>query len=123
MALKRKSVLFGLVIIVAGGGYFVYKTISANGTPVRYVTAAAEKGTLVVSVSGSGQVSTSNQIDIKPKVSGDVISLPIKSGQEVRAGAVLATLRSEKTSRPAALQTLMAASRPKVSKSVRRDKD
>jgi HlyD family secretion protein len=56
------------------------------------VASAVEKGTLITSVSGSGQISASNQLDVKPKTSGDVISVMIKNGQEVRAGNILVRL-------------------------------
>jgi len=59
---------------------------------VRYVFAQAQKGTLVVSISGTGQVSALNQVDIKPKVSGDIVYIGAKNGQQVRAGALLVQL-------------------------------
>jgi HlyD family secretion protein len=58
------------------------------------VTAQVTKGNIIVSVSGSGQISASNQIDIKPKVSGDVIYLGVKSGQVISAGTLIAELDS-----------------------------
>jgi len=91
---QRKSVIVTLCIIVIIGGFIAYKAATGKAAPERYVTAAVEKGTLVVSVSGSGQVSASNQVDVKPKVSGDLTSVPVTAGQEVRAGSLLATLDS-----------------------------
>jgi len=75
-----------------GGGYFGYKAFKNNNKEARYVLAAVEKVTLIVSVSGSGQVSASNQIDIKPEVSGEVVSVNVKNGQEVKAGQLFAQI-------------------------------
>ena len=77
------------LLIVIIGGYFSYQAISGSNEVPRYTLAAVEKGTLIVSVSGSGQVSASNQIDIKPKVSGDVVYVGVKNGQELKAGTLL----------------------------------
>ena len=85
--------VIGLLIIIIGG-YFGYKKIAGNENLIQYATAAVEKGTLIVSISGSGQVSVSNQIDIKPKVSGDVVYVGVKNGQEVKAGVLLAQIDS-----------------------------
>ncbi len=78
-----------LVLAVLPGGYFFYHKFTASGGATQYVTAMAEKGTLVVSVTGSGQVSNLNQADIKPKASGDVIALYVKPGQNVKKGSLL----------------------------------
>ncbi len=83
------------VILLAGGGYYTYGKVFPTVVAPQYVTAAVSKGTLTVSVSGSGQVSASNQVDIKPKASGDITRLNVKSGQEVKTGTVLAQLNAK----------------------------
>ena len=81
-----------IIVLLIAGGYFGYKTIKGKETAVRYTTATAERGTIITSVSGSGQISASNQIDIKSTVSGDAIYVAIKNGQEVKAGTLLVQL-------------------------------
>ncbi len=84
-------------IIVMATVFLAYWGISVlndNSAEIRYVLAAVERGNLVVSVTGSGQVSASNQIEIKPKVSGDVVYVGVKSGEEVAAGALIAQLNT-----------------------------
>lgn len=51
---------------------------------------AVKKGTLISSISGTGQVSASNQVDIKSKVSGDALFIGVLNGQEVKAGTLIA---------------------------------
>jgi len=81
-----------IVFLLIGGGYFGYNKFFGNKNTTSYVTAAVQKGTIVVSVSGSGQVSASNQIDIKPKASGNVVYVGLSQGQEVKAGTLLVKL-------------------------------
>ncbi len=82
------------MVLIIAGGYFGYQKLAKNKSTTQYVTAAVEKGTLVVSVSGSGQVSVSDQVDIKPKVSGEVISANLKNGREVKSGNILVQIDS-----------------------------
>lgn len=92
-SMGRHKFITGIIILtLAGAGYYAYgKMFPANIAPT-YVTATVEKGTLITSISGSGQISASDQVDIKPKVSGDVIWVGIKAAQEVKAGQALVSL-------------------------------
>lgn len=101
--LKKKSVI-ALMAITASSG--IYAT-SINGPtePVRYVLAAAERGALVVSVQTSGQVTDQNQLEIKPKASGEVLKVFVKDGGQVKTGDPLFQIDSKnaaKTVRDAA---------------------
>ena len=87
---KIWSLIILLVIIISC--YFIFRT--KTSTETRYVTSAVEKGSIVVSVSGSGQVESSDTIDINAKVSGDIISIPVKVGQEVTKGTLIASVDS-----------------------------
>lgn len=82
------------ILVVSGIGYETVHTLSTPKEEVRYVLAGVQKGTLINSVSGSGQISVSTQVDIKSKGSGEVINLLVKNGQEVKNGAVLVQLNA-----------------------------
>ncbi|MBI5153097.1 MAG: HlyD family efflux transporter periplasmic adaptor subunit [Parcubacteria group bacterium] len=79
---------------VLGLGYWGIRAVTNTNRETRYVTALVERGTLVTSITGSGQVSASNQVDLKPKVSGDVVYIGVQNGQEVHAGALIAQLNA-----------------------------
>lgn len=100
--LERKVLAIIIALVIVAGGYYGYSYLYGNKATTSYVTAAATKGMLVVSVTGSGQVSVSNQFDIKSKVSGQVIYIGAKEGQEVKGGTTLFkldTADAEKTVR------------------------
>src|SRR3990167_344186 len=92
MALRHKILALFLTVIIIIGGYYGYTKIFNSNGVIRYVTAQVQKGTLIVSISGSGQVSALNQIDIKSKSSGDVVYVGVKNGQEVWTGTLIAQL-------------------------------
>ena len=72
--LKKKSVIALIVIAAAVGGYYIYKNATKVPVTTRYVTAAAAKGTISVSVSGTGQVASTSQVDLKPQASVQILT-------------------------------------------------
>lgn len=94
--MSAKKIIAGTSLaLIAAAGWFGYQRLTEDNNETQYVTAAVEKGTLIISLSGSGQVSASNQIDIKPKVSGDVVFIGTKNGKEVKAGTLIAQLNAK----------------------------
>src|SRR3989344_6091789 len=90
--MRRKFVAGIIILLFAGVGYFAYKYFFGASIATRYISAQVERGTLIVSISGRGQVSASNQVDIKPKASGDVVYGGVKNGQEGKAGTLIAQI-------------------------------
>jgi len=85
----HKIAVLAIIAVIYWGGYFAFGKINAKEAEVTYRTAPVLKGMIMSSVSGSGQVSMSDQIDIKPKVSGDIVYVGVKAGQEVKSGILL----------------------------------
>ena len=81
-------VIIGCIVIAYGGYRWKYPTI----VPPRYILAAVQKGTLVVSVSGSGQVSSESQIDLKPKTTSNVIAIRVKVGDQIKKDDIVMEL-------------------------------
>lgn len=90
----HKILVAAAIIILAGGGYYLFGLASSSEAVTRYVVGTAGKDTLVLSVSGSGQVAASNQVDIKAEASGKIVSVLANQGQEVKSGQALAYLDS-----------------------------
>ncbi len=92
---KHKLLFFIILIIIIGGGYYFYSSANQKQAATRYAVAAVQKETIVASVTGTGQVSASSQVDVKPKATGDVLSVVVVDGQKVKQGALLATLDAQ----------------------------
>jgi len=90
--LAHKIISLVVLIVVLTLGYWGYKKLTSTAGETRYITAKVEKGTITASISGSGQVSALNQVDIKTKVSGDVVYLPKQNGDMVNQGTLIAQL-------------------------------
>lgn len=82
-----------LILIIGGACVFGYTRLTAQKTDKpQYLTATAEKGTIVVSVTGSGQVSTANSAFITTQATGVVSEVLAQDGDEVKAGDVIAKI-------------------------------
>ena len=125
---RHKIISLIIVLILLGGGYWEYTSLTNTSGVTRYVLADVTKGTVISSVSGTGQVSASNQIALSPGsgASGKIVYLNAVSGQKVTAGTLLLQLDAtdaEKTVRNAeaslqaakiSLQKLQGANSPVV---------
>jgi len=81
------AVVLGILIVIG-----IWKLTSGNGNGVTYQTSKVEKGTIISSVSASGQVLTTNILSITTEASGVVKKVYVKDGDEVYAGQKLAEI-------------------------------
>jgi len=81
-----------IIILVIGISYYFLK--GKTSTETRYVTSTVSKGSIVVSVSGSGQIQSSDTVTINAQTSGNIVSVPVKVGQVVNKGALIASVDS-----------------------------
>lgn len=88
---KKLSILVLVVVIV--GSYFLFFRNKSNAQ-VRYVTETIAKGNVVSSVSGTGQIESSDTLNINAKTSGEITSVSVKVGQSVNKGDLIATIDS-----------------------------
>lgn len=85
---------FFSIIILCVISYYTYKHYYPTPVQTKYFFSKAKIGDLSVSVSGSGQISASTQMDVKPKASGDLIYVGVSNGQYVKAGTLIAQIDS-----------------------------
>ncbi len=91
---RRKIISAIIAVVIIFGGYLGIKAMVGDSAATRYVLASVEKGNLITTVSGSGQVSVSQQIEVKPEVSGDVVWVGVEAGQKVYRGQALFSIDS-----------------------------
>lgn len=93
--LQRKRIwLIPLVLIVAGGLIYVAATPSTTAaTPTPSLqTATVRQGDIVISASGTGNLLPAVELNLGFRTSGTLLEIPVKIGDEVKAGDVLARL-------------------------------
>lgn len=93
--LRQHKLLTTVVVIVVGAvGYWGIRASSSHTAETRYVLGEVTQGTIVTSVTGSGQVSALQQVELKAKAAGDLVSVLVKEGQTVRTGQLLAQVNA-----------------------------
>ncbi len=81
-----------IVLMLAGLAYYWYNGANTATAITKYVVEDAAQGSVVTSVSGSGQIQAGTTLTISPKVSETVTSIAVKVGDHVRAGQLLIQL-------------------------------
>lgn len=98
---KRKYIVITIIILIVGG-YYWYSKSKSTSTQVRYVTQAAEKGTLTTSISGSGNVIVDQSSNIDPTITGTVADLAVNVGDKAAKGQFLFSIINDDLSVSAA---------------------
>ncbi len=90
LAHKVTSIVIALVLVI--GGYKGYGALTSTAGETQYTVSRVSRSTIVTSVSGTGQVSSSNQVSIKPKVGGTVVSVKATDGQVMKSGDIILSI-------------------------------
>ncbi|MBB5349602.1 efflux RND transporter periplasmic adaptor subunit [Desulfoprunum benzoelyticum] len=85
-------VWLGAALIVGLGAAWFYFRGGDEALALRYTTAAAEVGTLVVKVSATGNLQPTNTVDVGSELSGIVAQVLVDDNDAVKEGQVLAQL-------------------------------
>lgn len=89
--MKQHAVKLFLILLVLASGWFIYsQTIGKKSTAPQYTTDTAVKGTLVTSVSASGNISSANTAQVTTQTSGVVKKIYVQNGQQVKSGDPIA---------------------------------
>lgn len=83
LSVKKKIVVAVVLAIII---FLVYRNFNSPKTQTQYQTAQVTKGTLVVSLTETGQVSVANKVSVVTQASGIVGNVYVKSGDKVNAG-------------------------------------
>ncbi len=86
---KRLVVAIIILIIVVAGSW---KLVAGSKAKVTYQTTAVTKGTIISSVSASGQILTSNLVNVSTQATGYVKAVYVKNGDKVYAGQKIAEI-------------------------------
>lgn len=87
---RRFLIAYVAIAVVLGAGAFIWAR--QGGAAVQYRTAVATLGTVTQSVSLSGNLAAASETDLDFTASGRVSAVTVSAGQQVPAGATLATL-------------------------------
>lgn len=92
------------VLILLGIGYLFWRAKTNSSSNPQYQTATVEKGTIVSTVSASGQAVLSNVLPVTTQTGGLVAKVYVKDGDKVTKGQKIATITQNSESEKASKQ-------------------
>jgi HlyD family secretion protein len=98
----------GIAVAVLLALWLLAKIIGGGDAAPQYVTVPVERGSLRVTVSATGNLQPTNQVDVGSELSGTVVELNVDNNDRVTRGQVLARLD------PARLQDAIAQARAQL---------
>lgn len=92
--IKTKKILSAIILIaIIGVSYWLYTKNTSTSGETLYSVAKARIGNVATTISGTGQVSASSQIEIKSKASGDITYLnTAANGTSITKGTLIAKI-------------------------------
>jgi RND family efflux transporter MFP subunit len=113
-AVTFKQWLFGLPliskiaigIVIAAVLWFTVPKLFRGGAKTTYQTDTATKGTLIVTVTASGNVSSANSASVTTQTSGVVSKIYVKNGDTVKSGDAIADVTLDMNGQQRASQAL-----------------
>jgi macrolide-specific efflux system membrane fusion protein len=106
----KKFILFLIVLALAGGGFWFYKTHQKKAVAAaeaqKFVPAKVELKTLRHTIKSTGEIRPDNRLEVKSPISGRIETLLVDEGDKVQKGQVVAWVSS--TERATLLDTARA---------------
>lgn len=90
--IKNKKIIISIVLIILVVGFFVWKSKSSKTSTPQYQTSIVEKGTLISTVSASGNITSGNSLSISTEATGVIDKVYVKNGDVVKQGQTIATI-------------------------------
>ncbi|MEI8174361.1 MAG: HlyD family efflux transporter periplasmic adaptor subunit [bacterium] len=87
--IAHKIISIIMLIVIIWIGYWGYNKYTNTTGEIQYITTTAQKGNIISSVTASGQIESSNQIDLKADVSGTITYVDVKPGDKITKGKTL----------------------------------
>ncbi len=111
---KKLYVIIGIVVLIAGG---IAASVIAKKRekPIPVTTDKAFRKTVTQLVTATGKIQPEVEVKIAPEVSGEIVAIPVKEGQQVKKGDLLLKIRPDSyqaqvEAQQAALNSARAAS-------------
>lgn len=94
--LLRRFAIGALIVALIAGGAFWYRQSTATSAATTYQTEQIERGRLVVTVTATGTIEPTTQVDVSSEMSGVVRSVNVDNNSLIKKGDVLAQLDVER---------------------------
>src|SRR2546426_12057024 len=91
---RKKTLIFGIIGLVFAG-LTTAAIVKKRDVIITVQTEKAERRNLTEIVIANGKVQPVLQVKISPEVSGEIIELPVKEGQQVKKGDLILKIKPD----------------------------
>lgn len=86
-ALDHKFISSVIIVLLVAGGYYYHSKQTTSIVSYQYAT--VKRGSLISTISSTGQIISNSQVDLKPKVNANITGVYVRTGDRVTTGQVL----------------------------------
>jgi HlyD family secretion protein len=91
---RRWLLAAAALVVLVGGGYVIWRSGRSTSAP-QYRIEAVTRSTLVVTVSATGNLQPTNQVDVGSEVSGTIETVLVDENDRVRRGQLIARIKPD----------------------------
>jgi HlyD family secretion protein len=91
----KRWIFWGLIVLIIAFGVILWE-MSKSSDGIQYKTQAATKGNLTVTVTATGNIQPTNQVEVGSELSGIIKSVEVDYNDAIKVGQVLAKLDTVK---------------------------
>src|SRR6185436_8627516 len=91
---RRKIIIFGLILLGIGG-LSAWAILKKREVVITIQTEKVARRNLTEIVVANGKIQPVLQVKISPEVSGEIIELPVKEGQDVKKGDLILKIKPD----------------------------
>jgi len=104
--IKKIPLLIKVIVVatIVSLGFFLYTKVKTTNAKPLYTTEQTTRGTLIVSLTSSGQVSSANTASVTTQTSGVVSKLYVKNGDTIKSGDPIAEVNLDMNGQQRATQ-------------------
>jgi HlyD family secretion protein len=92
--MKAKRIIIIALIVIVAAGVITFSVLRAQSGYVKVVTGKVQRGTIVATVSGTGEIKPKTYVNVGATAFGRIINLDVHEGDRVKKGQVLATVEN-----------------------------
>ena len=92
--MKAKQIVIIALIVIVAAGVITFSVMRAQSGYVKVVTGKVQRGTVVATVSGTGEIKPKTYVNVGATAFGRIINLDVHEGDHVKKGQVLATVEN-----------------------------
>ncbi|MCX6235036.1 MAG: efflux RND transporter periplasmic adaptor subunit [Bacteroidetes bacterium] len=92
---KIRIIVIAAIVLIAVFAVAKKKGLIGSDTSVKVSTELVQKRTIIETVSANGKIQPETEVKITPYISGEVVELNVKEGQEIKEGDLLAKIDPE----------------------------